>query len=125
MDLTIFEVDIDEPTVNAPFSGDKVVRQPTDTPVEHSRPRRLRGMLVGLVSVVTVGVGVFLWRRRQNGEPAPTGNSPSPELATEKSTDRGGLRSLIGLAFLCSLSVLVGLDETDADTSRAGWQWWR
>ncbi len=122
MDLTIFEVDIDEPTLNAPFSGDKVVREPTDAPVEQSRG--LRSVLVGLVGVATVGVGVFLWRR-QDGTAPPTEPTASADVESETAADRGGLRSLIGLAFLCSLTAIVGHDETGAETASTGWLWSR
>lgn len=112
MDITVFKLDIDEPTFNAPFSGDKrfVGRGPSDS--SGGGVKRIVGIGVLLVATV-LGGAIALKRRFGDGESEPdddlshTTDTDDQEEDNEEDETRGGIRALVGLCFLMVLSVVM------------------
>lgn len=102
MDVTVFKLEIDDLTFNAPFGGRTRSDASSDTEPSKSGVKRAIGLGTVLVAIVLGGVVVL--KRRFRGDDSE--NEPSPTVTEdEENGNRGAIRALIGLFFLILLSI--------------------
>ncbi|UPM43694.1 hypothetical protein [Halocatena salina] len=105
MDITVFKLKIDDPTFNAPFSGDKRSVEGESDDSSGSGVKRIVGL--GTLLLATIIGGVIALKRRIGGdEPEQdVDRSPSPDAKEDES--RKALPALVGLFFLIVLSIAM------------------
>lgn len=112
MDLTVFKLEIDNPTLNAPFSGDEHTVESPSPDDSSGTPWKRRIAGVATLFVVVLG-GVVVLKRRLGESESDDDLIDEPEpLDTSKETteesDRDGIRAVIGLGFLMALTAVLG-----------------
>lgn len=107
MDVTVFKLEIDEPTFNAPFS-DRTRSDDTSSTDESSGSSVKRIVGLGTVLVAALLGSVLALKRRLSGDETESESDPSPPPATEEENgNQGAIRALIGLAFVIVVSILM------------------
>lgn len=109
MDLTVFKLEIDDITLNAPFSSR--AGSDDDSPDDESSGSSVK-RTVGLVAalVATILGGVIALKRRLRGNETES-DDPSPTTTMDEGEDETGSRraiqALIGLFFLVLLTLVM------------------
>lgn len=108
MDVTVFKLEIDEPTFNAPFS--ECTRSDDASSTDESSGLSVK-RIVGLGTVLVAALlgGVLALKRRLGGDETESESDPSPPPATEEEENgnRGAIRALVGLVFVILVSILM------------------
>lgn len=109
MDVTVFKLEIDEPTFNAPFS-ERTRSDDASSTDESSGSSVKRIVGLGTVLVAALLGGVFALKRRLGGDETESESDPSPPPATEEEEEngnRGAIGALIGLVFVILVTILM------------------
>lgn len=112
VDITVFRMEIDDSTFNAPFSGraQSEGASPSTESSSDSGPSVKLIAGLGAVLVLTLLVLVVLLKRRFGGEDESNEvevTTDSYELEKEEEEERGGIRAMIGLSFLVATTALM------------------
>ncbi|RRJ27685.1 hypothetical protein [Halocatena pleomorpha] len=105
MDITVFKLEIDEPTVNAPFSGDKMAAEDEQSDSSGKSIKRVVGL--GTLLLAAIFGGAIALKRRLGGDESESDDDRSPPPDVEEDDSRHVVPALVGLIFLIVLSVVM------------------
>ncbi len=115
VDITVFRMEIDDSTFNAPFGG-RARSDGAPTETESSGPSMKLIAGLGGVLLLTLLALIVLLKRTFGGdgdededddEDAELVIDTDAETDSSEGEDRGGIRAIIGLSFLVVLTVLM------------------
>lgn len=112
VDITVFRMEIDDSTFNAPFGGraqSDGAPPSTESPESGPSIKLIAGL--GGVLVLTLLVVVVLLKRRfgssENEDEETTDHELDDYEADDDEQERGGIRATIGLSFLVAMTALL------------------